>query len=174
MPPAPVIPNNGYLTTSRPISNELDASCLGHRDGFKEMNGVCSEFALCLSGKGYKVSCPSGLEFSQALNYCTYASLSRWSPLISNVSARCLRLLYKRTYCTCTNWQLHKLVNLFRVHNTDVFSLPTKWICLWYRWLLPWSKKLQTLLQMRQRSRLSLWLPDWSWVFSRDAYVQPS
>ncbi|KAI6240970.1 hypothetical protein M3Y99_00406800 [Aphelenchoides fujianensis] len=60
---------------TKPFPSELDTTCIGQGDGFREMTGVCGEFVLCLSGKGYRMPCPNGLEFSRALGYCTFPSV---------------------------------------------------------------------------------------------------
>ncbi|KAI6201364.1 Cht7 [Aphelenchoides besseyi] len=66
-------------TTSMPTKtfpSELDISCIGQGDGFREITGSCREFALCLSGKSFRISCPADLEYSRVLGYCTYPTVS--------------------------------------------------------------------------------------------------
>ncbi|KAI6215037.1 Cht7 [Aphelenchoides besseyi] len=61
---------------TKTFPSELDISCIGHGDGFREITGSCREFALCLSGKSFRIPCPTGLEYSRVLGYCTYILVS--------------------------------------------------------------------------------------------------
>ena len=57
----------------RPFDS-TSAICANQRDGFRDAPDVCDEFLLCLSGAAYRLRCPTGLEFSRSLGYCTHVS----------------------------------------------------------------------------------------------------
>ncbi|KAI1725553.1 glycosyl hydrolases family 18 domain-containing protein [Ditylenchus destructor] len=72
--PPPPTPGT-HVGTGPVTGSSLNQLCDGRPDGFKPHKGESScngAFMLCLSNKGYRLECPKGLEFDDALGYCNF------------------------------------------------------------------------------------------------------
>ncbi|EFO82669.1 CRE-CHT-1 protein [Caenorhabditis remanei] len=65
-------------TTTRASSTTTATTnvCAGRSNGYYPNPSNCGLFVLCLNSNSYSMSCPSGLQYSASLKYCTTAGLS--------------------------------------------------------------------------------------------------
>ncbi|CAI2357052.1 unnamed protein product [Caenorhabditis sp. 36 PRJEB53466] len=68
-------------TTAKPATTTTIAAtsstvCSGKSNGQYADSTNCSKFVLCLNSVAYSIACPSGLQFSSSLRYCTTAATS--------------------------------------------------------------------------------------------------